>query len=258
MSKPVKPIIPYFGGKSYKVRQIKAHFPRDFDAYYEPFFGGGSIGLSVDTGVRRHFNDNNPQLMNLYAQVQQNAEELIELIEVLMRDQSKHAFNHMLNTVFDDPMTEAARFFYVVTCSYGGDTSEAIHYGNRTCSKGDLFREAKRDKIRAASEVLWGARLTCLDYARVAPSEGLVFCDPPYVDASMNYMTSWDKASDHVRLAEQVDIWAQDGLHVLLTYDDHPLIRSLYGRYNIYEYEYWKHTGTSNKTRGRELYITNY
>ena len=269
--KTVKPIIPYFGGKSRKLKLLLPMFPERYEAYFEPFFGGGSVGLNVPTNKARHFNDLNPDLMNMYKQIRSEPEEVIRLVTHILGDQdTKHyneaqsvEYNRLLGTKFEDKVLEAARYLFLVKSSYGGETSHNMHFGHRW--KDPVRRrgwsETKQHTIRVASEVLKGARLTCRSYELLKPKQGdFVFADPPYVQAAMKYLVEWREA-DHFKLFNWLEMLSEYGVKVLITYDDHPLIHKLYQHWNITVTEYYKKTNSNNQSVNTligELIIRNY
>ena len=70
-----------------------------------------------------------------------------------------------------------------------------------------------------------------LDYRKaleVADPADLVYLDPPYVEKSDALYGPAFGESEHIALAECVGEMSAD-IHVIISYDDHPLIRKLYG-----------------------------
>ena len=263
MSK-VKPIIPYFGGKSYKLKTLLPLFPEHYEAYFEPFFGGGSVGLNVPTDKARHFNDINPHLMNMYLQLKNNTEEVIRLTDIMFRDRSKQNYEALRTNTFEDKVLEAARYLFLVKSSYGGETSHNMHFGhfnNNATAERKRWCKTKRDSIRETSQVLKGARLTCGTYELLDVKQGdFVFADPPYVKAAMDYIKPWREA-DHFKLFDWWEEQTSKGVLAMLTYDNHPLIHKLYQHWNITVSKYRRSVATRDiklTTTTSELIIRNY
>lgn len=59
------PIIKWAGGKEKELKHIFEHLPAEFDNYYEPFVGGGSVYMSIDA-PRYFINDRSEELTDLY------------------------------------------------------------------------------------------------------------------------------------------------------------------------------------------------
>src|SRR6266851_8539089 len=67
------PLLKWAGGKEQELKYIFPMIP-SFDAYYEPFVGGGAIFFSIQS-QRKFINDKSPDLFNLYVMTaQQNAD----------------------------------------------------------------------------------------------------------------------------------------------------------------------------------------
>lgn len=59
------PIIKWAGGKEKELSHIFEHLPAEFDNYYEPFVGGGSVYMSIEA-PHYFINDMSEELMGLY------------------------------------------------------------------------------------------------------------------------------------------------------------------------------------------------
>jgi DNA adenine methylase len=44
----MKPLIKWAGGKQRFLAQILPHIPKEYDTYYEPFFGGGAVFFALE------------------------------------------------------------------------------------------------------------------------------------------------------------------------------------------------------------------
>ena len=134
----MKPFLKWVGGKTQIIDDVLATFPRDIKTYHEPFVGGGSVLLAVlssdDIKVGRVCaSDNNPHLIALYKQVQQDPELLHLAIEHLFR-------------AYDRAGDDKEFFYYEQRERYRElpagcvEKSALLVFLNKTCFRG-LYRE---------------------------------------------------------------------------------------------------------------------
>jgi hypothetical protein len=73
------PIIKWAGGKERELPFIFSNAPREFEDYYEPFVGGGSVFMAF--GAQRYFiNDKSEELINLYRSIGASDADFLEWI----------------------------------------------------------------------------------------------------------------------------------------------------------------------------------
>jgi site-specific DNA-adenine methylase len=104
---------------------------------------------------------------------------------------------------------------------------------------------------------LQGVEITAGDYNALLrePGEGVwVYCDAPYVKATKDLYCQKFGPVDHTALS--VDVRACKH-QVLLSYDDDPLVRSLYDGLTLYTVPAYYHMARQQGWR-RELLIMNY
>ena len=65
------PLIKYPGGKTSEIPIIEKHLPENFDAYIEPFVGGGAVFFYLNNACN-YINDKSEELMLLYKYVKNN------------------------------------------------------------------------------------------------------------------------------------------------------------------------------------------
>ena len=173
-------------------------------------------------------------------------------------------------------LERAFRWYYLNRTSYSG----IMNVVNCYWGYGDKFSMQPKNwptQLRKCSAKLQGASLLCGDFATVieqAPDGAFLFIDPPYYNADQAkfYTFAFTKA-DHHRLAELMQQHSKR-LRFLLTYDDSPEIRGLYGWAEIILVKQWNYTinrtddqkkerqrpQSEKGTRymGREVFILNY
>ena len=64
----MQPLIKWAGGKQKLLTQILPHIPKEYDTYYEPFFGGGAVFFALEPR-KAVLTDINSELINFYEMV---------------------------------------------------------------------------------------------------------------------------------------------------------------------------------------------
>ena len=241
--------------------------------YREPFFGGGSVGLTMldhphVTGV--WINDKDPGIASLWTAIAQHPNQLIECIELFSPSVNAFdAFKAELLAVTSIPTDTEALVnlgfkklaLHQMSFSGLGTMSGGPLGGRRQLSVGKIdSRWSPRrlcQKIGDFHERFAALKVsgcTCLDFADVIEDETcdcLIYCDPPYVVQGNNLYQCGFTEQDHVRLAECLSKTPHPWV---LSYDDCPLVRDLYSWAQIEELAVGY--SVSNVRRTSELLIT--
>lgn len=78
----LKPIIKWAGGKEKELQYIISNLPDNFENYYEPFVGGGSVFLSV--AAKKHFiNDLSKELIYLYISISEHNAKFFNFVNTI-------------------------------------------------------------------------------------------------------------------------------------------------------------------------------
>ena len=259
-------IFRYPGAKSSnRAREaIASALPSHFGEYRECFVGGGSIFFSMPTSKRRWINDANRPLVAVYEALQKRTQPFIEQLVALTagadEENLRQTFTRLL---YDDDSDDAIRYFLLNRCAFNGRVRLDDPWRHRTFFSNPAGMNIIRgDRLMNAARTLRDVRITCGDFAALFAEPGedvLVFADPPYVrDTELSQSAKLYEMGftleDHHRLKQCIDRCQHN---VLLTYDDHPLVRDLYREYVITPAS-WTYRGNDNRIVGRELVITNY
>jgi len=270
----------YPGGKSLLStrEQIKSYFPRSFSEYREPFIGGGGIFFSLPSAMPRWINDMNPALISLYQSLKQQPAEFIERCRSIPSPSRCHAGNSpsgpnvadtkRLEDLFynlrdDDTADPAFRYFFLNRCAWGGRVVLEPSRRNRTSfSNPKGWSQGVLGRLEGAARLLKDTKITCDDFASVFAAPGndvLIYADPPYMSDTEYALSSqlYEKSfsvDDHRRLAR---CFAQCEHNVVLSYDDHPIIRDLYRDFDV-QTASWTYMSSRTKRKGNELIITNF
>ena len=267
MKAPVaKPILKWAGGKTQMLGELMPRVPKTYGRYIEPFFGGGALFFSLKP-ENAIIADSNPELINMYLQVANNVDDVIECLQKY--ENTSEMFYEVRSLDWQTlPKAEAAaRTIYLNKTCFNG-----LYRVNRSGQFNTPFGKYKNPKIcdidalRLASEALRKADILCGDYILVlehyAQPGDFVFLDPPYLPISENsdfkrYTKEQFYEDDHVELAKMIGTLHERGCYVILTNSNHPLVHQLYEQYKIEVIQTKRHISCHGDTRkGEDVIVT--
>ena len=271
---PVAPVVKWVGGKTKLLPELRARLPKTYKRYFEPFVGGAALFLSLEP-KEAVIGDTNGALIDTYYAVASAVEKVIEQLD-------QHRAAHVCET-----------YYYEVrdlwnAGQWEGDlagTAAAFIYLNKTCFNG-LWRVNRKgffntprgdyknpkiydeDALRAAGKVFGRARMHVDGYDAVtsgAQAADFVYFDPPYDPHSKtSNFTAYSKdvfGKDQQKLlADHAMLLAQRGVHVMLSNNDTPYVRSLYSSFCIDTVQCGRSINRDGDKRGKvaEVIITSY
>lgn len=276
----MKPIVKWVGGKSQLAQQIKERLPVNFNKYsyqkyYEPFLGGAAVLLDLNP-TNAVVSDINPELINMYLQVRDNVEEVIEFLTILDNQHEiwsePKEYYYMVRGNFNECLgvksaKQAARFIYLNKHCFNG-----LYRVNKKGQFNVPFNgklsgwSADPDHLREVSTRLKDADIRCGDYVDAVKDAGpndFVFFDSPYAPLTATSFTDYTKEGfdyeDHVTLAALFRTLTNRGCFCMLTNHDTPLIRELYKDFRIEVVDVRRSINRKGDGRtGKEVIITNY
>ena len=243
--------------------------------YREPFFGSGSVGMSLmeQRGQLKNIwiNDYDVGIASTWSAVISNPDELCtKTAEFIPTTEDFFSFKETLlhcprkidvDIGFKKMAIHQISFSGLGTMSGGplGGKSQASAYGI-ACRWKPLHMQAK---IRKANRILSyrnirNGQCTFYDYSELLKGDGNFFCylDPPYYEMGPDlYQCSFTRAK-HRKLAELLKTLEQPWL---LSYDDSPYIRKIYDWAEVGELSITYSVNTSGTPKSRnkkELLIT--
>ena len=271
----MKPIVKWVGGKGSNLKYIRDRLPESFNTYYEPFLGGAAVLFDLNP-TNAVVNDINPELINMYLQVRDHVDDVIDELTTLDNT----------HEVSDDPK----EFYYSVREKFNSnlginDTDQAARfiYLNKHCFNG-LYRvnkkgefnvpfngklsgwSADRSHLLEASTKLWSVEIRCGDYVdavRDAGKDDFIFLDPPYDVITDTSFTDYTKdgfgSEEQRKVADLFKALTNRGCKCMLTNHDTPLIRELYKDFKIEVVDVRRSINRNGSDRtGTEVIITNY
>lgn len=244
----LKPVIKWVGGKTQLLDEIIKRIPKEFNTYFEAFFGGGALLLAI-TPKNAKINDFNKELINLYSVIQSNPVDLIKELnsgfylneedsfyKIRNLDRNIDEYNSLSNVM------RASRTIYLNKTCYNG-----LY---RVNSKGEFNTPFGRYKnplicdeenIRNVSKYLKSISIFNLDFEeflKKAKPGDFVYLDPPYdVVSKTASFTAYNKTGfnrdEQIRLKQACDKLTSKGVKWMLSNAATPFILDLYKEYNI-------------------------
>lgn len=256
---PVRPAAPYQGGK----RNLAGRLVQLIDAtphrtYVEPFVGMGGVFLRrTRRPAAEVINDISGDVANLYRVLQEHYPYFVDHLR--LRVTSRAEFDR-LRALPADRLTDlnrAARFLYLQRLAFGGKVkSRNFGVKRNTPSRFDVTK--LEPMLAELHERLAGVVVEQLPFAelirRYDGADTLFYLDPPYWGCEDDYGVDVFARADFERLADQL---AGIAGAFILSLNDTPGVRQVFGRFEIQEVETSWTIGTRSgaESRVRELII---
>jgi DNA adenine methylase len=244
-------VIRYPGSKAKIAKAIMRHFPsevmdalwqRDID-YREPFFGGGAVGLALlerlPSRARIWINDKDWGVAALWKSVREQPEELVALVERFQPSvETFHRYKEEDGRTDLDHVQSGFRKLVLHQTSWGGLGSMA---GGPLGGRNQSSEYNVQCRWRAARHVLdirensrllnrfSSVRVTSADFSELiseAPATAFIYADPPYYEKGGELYRHSMTDEDHRRLSALLHTCRAPWV---LSYDDAPFVRDLYG-----------------------------
>ncbi|MBP6788967.1 MAG: DNA adenine methylase [Candidatus Promineofilum sp.] len=266
-----RPVLKWVGGKGRLLPELLARLPQTFEAYHEPFVGGGALFFALAGAGRLervYLSDANAALIDVYLALRDDVEGVIAALQP-HRYERDHYYHVRAQRPDDLSLPErAARIIYLNKTCYNG-----LYRENRAGQFNVPFGRYKNPTIcdepnlRAASAVLQGVDIarrrfdSVLGYAK----EGdFVYFDPPYVPLSPTAnFTTYDRAGfgpdDQRQLRDVFAELARRGVRAMLSNSDTPSVRELYAGFRVEQLFAARAVNSKANSRGKvaELLVLN-
>ena len=197
-----RPFIKWVGGKTQLLPEIRQRYPENITRYCEPFVGGGAVLFDVLQTFHPNevlINDINPELINLYENIRDNCEPLIQLLEHFQTEYletpeadrqnlylgKRATYNHFIverNPEYN--LEKPALFIYLNKTCFNG-----LYRVNRNGLFNVPFNRAKSplicdaENIRECCQLLQNVLMHVGDYSYCRDfidENTFVYLDPPY------------------------------------------------------------------------------
>ncbi len=273
----MKPFIKWVGGKRQLVTEIEKRLPENFNAYFEPFVGGGALFMYLENNTTT-INDFSEELINVYGVVKENVNELMSRLNNLENGHKKNPKEHYYKIREMDrednyeeisDIDKAARFIYLnKSCFNGLYRVNKKGFFNVPFNGKEIINTYEKDNLISISNYLneKNVRILCGDFEdaiKGAKRGDFIFFDPPYDLLKTDTFDSYTKEGFGVegqrRLAKVFKELDEKGCYVMLTNHDTSLINELYDGYNIDVVQVKRLVNRNAKDRkGVETIIYNY
>jgi DNA adenine methylase len=254
----VKGLIPWVGGKHLLASRIVGCLEQvEHRKYVEVFGGGFHVLLNREPAPVEVLNDLNKDLVTLYRVVAHHPDEMVRCFRwaLYSRDEFDRLMQVPPETLTD--VQRAARFFYLQRTSYGGKAvrrSFAMrHSGRPRLNLMRLEEDLSAIHLRLATVVIenlpWRRCVEAYDQ-----DDAMLYLDPPYYGHEGDYGEGLFARSE---FAEMADVLAGLKGHFLLSLNDTPEVRALFGRFHLHPVTTtYSLAAKSNDKKVRELLIS--
>jgi DNA adenine methylase len=290
-----KPFLKWAGGKTQLLEDISAIIKKlpDIKKYAEPFVGGGALLFNMLTShdlEQVYISDVNPELVNVYTNVKNNVQQLIDKLEKIEKEFLKKDLENRKSFY----LSQRQKFNNIKLNGKTAELEKAVLFIflNKTCFNG-LYRVNRKgefnvpigsylnlqicdkDNLLSVSKLLQNVEIVCGDYkesAKFIDKNTFVYFDPPYRPLSetssfTSYTASSFNDANQKELAEYVSHLSENGAKILISNSDpknynpkDTFFDKLYSKYNIKRVLASRMINCNGKSRGQltELLISNF
>lgn len=254
---PTRPVAPYLGGKRNMAKRLVSLIEATpHSLYAEPFVGMG--GVFLRRGLRPKaeiINDWSADVATFFRILQRHYVAFMEMLKFQLTTRAE--FDRLTRT---DPTTltdleRAARFLYLQRLAFGGKPSNQ-HFGMPRDGRTRFDITRLQPLLEDLHERLAGVTIERLRFGdfmrRYDRADTLFFIDPPYWGGENDYGEGMFSRSDFEALR---DLLAGLQGRFVLTINDRPETRALFGQFKIEQFEHtYRISGAP--TVAKELVVT--
>jgi DNA adenine methylase len=245
----------YIGGKNRLAKGIIEIFPKH-TTYVEAFAGGAQVFFRKEPSKVEVLNDLDGEIVNFYRVCQQHYEELLRYFRFALV--SRTWFDLLKKT---DPATltdiqRAARHLYLLRNCFASLVRNPVYHRN-VIQPPSFNLESLPELIENAHKRLQRVQLECAPYEEVMKRfdrpTTLFYLDPPYFERKL-YRHNLSEA-DFRELADRL---GKVRGKFVLSLNDVPEVRKLFGKFHIRGVELHYTSQKSAGRRYKEVLITNF
>lgn len=272
MAKSLSPLR-YPGGKSKIYEKVKnLIITNDFDnrVYVEPFAGGFGIGIGLlceNIVPAVILNDFDSHIYNFWYSVLNDTDNLLRLIKdtpITIEEREKQKQNYRDSDA--NTLTDGFATLFLNRVNYsgvikggpiGGLAQSGTYKVNCRFNKEDISRRIEAIAQLKSRIKLYNKDAGYLIRIHLMKIKAPMFLniDPPYVIKGSQLYTNFFTEGDHLNLQRVIVKHLDDDYPWIITYDDCSLVRDLYGRFHMQEYDIAHNAGGT--VPGKEIVFTN-
>ena len=272
-----KPFVKWAGGKRQIMEELKKCVPNEFNAYYEPFVGGGALFFEL-APKKAFLNDYNKELINVFECIKED-DKFEKMIKELNHHETLHSEEHYYEVRNIDrnkkkydrlaDYKKAARTIYLNKACFNGlyrvnsNNEFNVPFGKK--AKVNTYEDQNLGIIHGILN-LNDIELSSVDFEEAvknAKKGDFVYFDPPYDSDTATFNSYTEDGfgkEEQVRLSEVFKRLDKKGCLVMLSNHNTKLINELYKDFNINVIHAKRNINSDGKKRGKveEVIITNY
>lgn len=255
--KAIQPVFKWPGGKRKQAKRLIELMP-EHKCFLEVFFGGGALFFARGNRAKCEvINDANGELINLYDVIKHDLDGLLNELQwqISARELFKRFKTADLSAL--NEVRRAARFLFLQQHSFGGKVTGQTFGTDTTCGAPNF--ESLKLRLVAAHSRLNGVYVENLDWrsciGKYDRKHTFAYFDPPYWK-----LAGYGMQFDWPEYVEMAEVMASADSKIMLSINDHPDIRNLFGSFRTEEVavRYTNGGAKSRRNDSVELIICNW
>ena len=253
-------LIPYIGCKAGFNEIFNKLIPEDLNCQiYDVFGGGGSFAFYACSRYGSEnvtYNDNNPIVVNLIRQVQNNPKGLWKVYEKHYLNSSVEYYYRVRELELDSGIEGAGNFLYLAKNAFSGKIRfNGQNKFNSPIRKGSSCPKLSYENLINLSELIKDLTITNLDYKKFANKKNsLLYLDPPYfnnTNGHYNGVLNLQEFNKFLRTVEKNN-------QIILSEQNDPKIFELPEEYTVYPITLNRSLQYFTQTKSKEIIALNY
>ena len=291
VQKRPSPFIQWVGGKRQLIERYMELFPKEFNDYYEPFLGGGSVFFHMHSiyGDKKNYflSDLNEELVISYNEIKNNHAGVKTLYNKMYERHTKEFYYDIRNIDRHKIAERKYKFKYDICKTLNSDEiASRFVYLNKTCfnaiyrvNRSKLFNvpigtSLKKDfsvgnLFELCSDCLKNTPIKYNSYENIENNTkkgDFVYLDPPYapITATSNFTSYTNEGfdvEDQKKLRDFCDRLDKKGVLFAVSNSSCELIKNLYSNYEQHVFVVNRSLNskkTKRKNSAEEILITNF
>lgn len=258
-----RPFLKWVGGKRSILPELIKRMPTEYDAYHEPFIGGGALYFALQP-KEAFLSDVNFLLVITFKAVRDDVDALIRQLRIHERLHNKEYYGKARIKLAKekDPTKLAALFIYINKTCFNG-LYRVNRAGGFNVPIGDYKNPliVDEENLQNCSKILQDADIQQhgFDHTKIYKND-FYYIDPPYHETYSGYDGSGFGDEEHKKLAEFCRKIDAKGGYFMVSNSDTPFVRELYNGYAIEVVSASRMVSCKANQRGKEneLLIRNY